>query len=122
MRRNCFILGMLIVFLGMGQTNAGAFVFIDEIFADPASGLAGDANGDGVRSSTNDEFVELFNPSLDAIDISGWYLTDATASKRHIFAAGAVINAQSALVIFGGGEPAASRYFMEPGFRGNTES
>ncbi|MGB0513874.1 MAG: MBL fold metallo-hydrolase, partial [Wenzhouxiangellaceae bacterium] len=34
-------------------------VIINEILVDPATGASGDANGDGTRSATEDEFVEL---------------------------------------------------------------
>ena len=36
-------------------------VVINEIHADPAGDISGDANGDGVRNSSQDEFVEIFN-------------------------------------------------------------
>ena len=38
-------------------TGVMEVVVIDEIHADPAAGLVGDANGDGLRSSSEDEFV-----------------------------------------------------------------
>src|SRR5437867_9369322 len=40
--------------------------------ADPPEGPAGDANGDGVRNSSQDEFVEILNRSSAPIDISGF--------------------------------------------------
>ncbi|HET9787350.1 MAG TPA: hypothetical protein VFP47_09455, partial [Pyrinomonadaceae bacterium] len=43
-------------------TLSGSFIrdiLINEFLADPAEGLAGDANRDGVRDSSHDEFVEL---------------------------------------------------------------
>src|SRR5207253_643028 len=36
-------------------------VIINEVLADPPDGIAGDANHDGVRDGTDDEFVELVN-------------------------------------------------------------
>lgn len=84
-------------------SNSQAF-YINEILADPPAGLAGDANQDGVTSSTADEFLELYNPSLTALDISGWALSDALKS-RHVFSAGTVLDAQGILVVFGGGTP-----------------
>ena len=39
-------------------------VLINEVLADPPDGLAGDANHDGVRSSAEDEFVELVAPEV----------------------------------------------------------
>ncbi len=77
---------------------------INEIHADPASGLAGDANGDGVRDFSDDEFVEIVNNSGGAVDISGWTLADG-AGVRHTFPAGTVVADQCSVVVFGGGAP-----------------
>ncbi len=79
-------------------------VVISEIHADPASGTAGDANGDGSRSATQDEFIELLNTSTAAVDISGWTLSDGL-NLRHTFPANTVLPAREATVVFGGGTP-----------------
>ncbi|HEX8098156.1 MAG TPA: lamin tail domain-containing protein, partial [Pyrinomonadaceae bacterium] len=81
---------------------------INEILADPPDGIAGDANHDGVRSGTDDEFIELVNSSNAPLDISGWSirtrtLTGTTETARHTFAAGTKVPIGDALVIFGGG-------------------
>ena len=77
---------------------------INEYLADPPAGSAGDANGDGTRSSSQDEFVEILNRSADPIDISGYKLFDAD-DVRHVFAAGTIIPAFEVAVVFGGGTP-----------------
>lgn len=77
---------------------------INEIHADPATGNQGDANGDGVRDSTQDEFVEIVNTSGADADISGWTLSDAVG-VRHTFPAGSVVADGCSIVIFGGGVP-----------------
>jgi endonuclease/exonuclease/phosphatase family metal-dependent hydrolase len=79
-------------------------IVINEIHADPASDLSGDANNDGVRDATQDEFVEIVNVSGGAVDISGWTLADGF-SVRHTFPAGSVIQPQCSIVVFGGGSP-----------------
>lgn len=79
-------------------------VLIHEIHADPENGTPGDANGDGTRSATADEFIELANPSWQAVDVSGWTLADG-GEVRHTFASGTVIPPREALVVFGGGSP-----------------
>ena len=48
---------------------------INEFLADPASGSAGDANGDGTRSFSEDEFVEIVNDTGSDVDISGLTLS-----------------------------------------------
>jgi hypothetical protein len=80
---------------------------INEILADPPEGPAGDANGDGVRSSSSDEFVEILNRSAESIDISRYMLSDADAI-RHVFAAGTIVPPFEAVVVFGGGTPRGS--------------
>jgi predicted extracellular nuclease len=82
-------------------------IIINEIHADPASGLAGDANGNGARETYGDEFVEIVNNSGSAADISGWTLSDAS-SVRHTFPAGTVIADQCAVVVFGNSSPSGS--------------
>ncbi len=77
---------------------------INEVLADPAAGLAGDANADGTRSSTHDEFIEILNYGAGTVDISGWFLTDA-AAVRHVFPSGTALLPYDFLVVFGGGSP-----------------
>lgn len=77
-------------------------LLLNEIHADPATGLAGDANQDGVRDAREDEFLEFVNTSLAPVDISGFQLFDADV-LRHTIPAGTIIQAQQAFVIFGGG-------------------
>lgn len=84
------------------EVNHPAIV-IAEIHADP-SASAGDANGDGTISSTQDEFVELVNTSYAAVDISAWTLADLTG-VRFTFPANTVLPAREAAVVFGGGSP-----------------
>lgn len=105
MQKKCFMLMGVFFLLGcLGAGRAEAFVFIHEFLADPASGLAGDANNDGIRDSYDDEFIELFNLSSEAVDISGWSVSDSVA-QRHEFDAGTEIQANSVFVLFGGGTP-----------------
>ncbi|NGP76153.1 T9SS type A sorting domain-containing protein [Balneolaceae bacterium YR4-1] len=81
-------------------------IIINEIFANPMEGI-GDANGDGVVSSTEDQFVELVNTEGEAVDISGWTLSD-DLSTRFTFPSGTVLQPGRASVVFGGGEPAGN--------------
>jgi hypothetical protein len=92
----------------------GGDILINEVLADPPGAAPtdsiGDANHDGVRSSSDDEFVELVNSTSRDIDISGYQLlarSSAAASDtlRHTFANGTILAARTAVVIFGGGAP-----------------
>ena len=80
---------------------------INEIHADPAGSSDGDANGDGTRSSTEDEFVEIVNNDVADLDISGWTLADGF-NVRHTFPAGTVVAQGCSIVVFGGGTPSGS--------------
>ena len=89
--------------LGLGRCDAAAAVLINEILADPPANL-GDANGDGVVSSTQDEFMELVNTGGAPVSLADWRLSDA-AQVRHIFGASTSIPAYGFFVVFGGGSP-----------------
>jgi predicted extracellular nuclease len=80
---------------------------INEIHADPASGTPGDANGDGVRNFSDDEFVEIVNNSGGDVDVSGWTLADGV-TVRHTFPSGSVVLEGCSVVVFGGGAPAGA--------------
>src|SRR5205085_3966618 len=80
-------------------------VGINEYLADPPDGIAGDANGDGVRDSSDDEFIEVVNRTNAPINVGGYALRDADA-VRFTFPAGTIIPAGEAAVVFGGGHPA----------------
>ncbi|MCD4779046.1 MAG: lamin tail domain-containing protein [Candidatus Omnitrophica bacterium] len=85
-------------------TPCEAFIMISEFLADPAAGILGDANQDGHGSSYQDEFVELFNLGDEAVDLSGWSISDGL-KVRHIFDEQAFLPAHSFYVVFGGGQP-----------------
>lgn len=80
---------------------------INEYLADPPLGPAGDANGDGIRSASQDEFVELLNRTAERINISGYRISDAD-EVRHVFPPGTIIPPFEAAVVFGGGKPIGS--------------
>ncbi len=87
-------------------------IVINEFLADPPGSqsihVEGDANADGQRSGSADEFVELINATARDIDISGYQLlTTGTSGEthRHTFNEGTILNACSAIVVFGGGNP-----------------
>ncbi len=79
-------------------------VVINEFLADPATDLTGDANGDGTRDSSDDEFVEIVNISGADLDVSGWSISDGV-QVRHTFPSNTVIPADCSAVVFGGDTP-----------------
>ncbi len=54
---------------------------ISEVLAAVPTGSAGDANKDGTRDATGDEFVEIFNPHDKPIELRGYRLTDKSLGK-----------------------------------------
>jgi hypothetical protein len=78
-------------------------LLINEVLADPPPGF--DANGDGVASVVDDEFVELINVGGASLALGGATIADATGVRGR-FAAGTMLPAGGALVVFGGGAPA----------------
>ena len=60
-------------------------LYITEVLADPPSGAAGDANGDGQRQTYADEFIELFNAATTPFNLDGCYLSDGDRDARFQF-------------------------------------
>jgi len=60
------------------QTAPTDAIYINEILVSPNNEQydGTDWNGDGSMGTYNDQFVELHNPTSDAIDIGGWWLDD----------------------------------------------
>lgn len=80
-------------------------VVINEVQVDPASGPDGDANGDGIRDTYEDEFIELVNRGSDPVDISGFQL-GAAGAEMYVFEAGTTLAPGQYVAVFGGGDPA----------------
>lgn len=78
-------------------------IIINEILADP-DGTNGDANGDGIVDTSQDEFVEFYNTGSADIDISGFTIEDNN-STRHTFPDNTILTAGSFITVFGGGTP-----------------
>ena len=79
---------------------------INEVLYDVPDGEAGDANNDGERDTSNDQFIELTNaPDAEAFDLSGYALSDADDAVRHTFPEGTLLPAGEAVTVFGGGAP-----------------
>ncbi|MBN1217961.1 MAG: ExeM/NucH family extracellular endonuclease, partial [Anaerolineae bacterium] len=77
---------------------------INEILADPDS-ANGDANGDSIVNTIQDEFIEIVNNTGNTANISGWELSDGVGVK-HTFSADSVVADQCSIVVFAGGSPA----------------
>ena len=76
-------------------------IVINEILADPNGALNYDTDGNGTAHHT-DEYVELYNTSTGAIDISGLQLWDAGVGNYFTFPPGTVLQAGGhAMVITG---------------------
>jgi len=91
---------------GRAGADTAVSMRINEILADPPPGLAGDANGDGTRDSSDDEFVELVNAGPEPVDIAGWAISDSS-EVRHVFpdSLPIVVLPGGIVTVFGGGTP-----------------
>jgi hypothetical protein len=76
-------------------------LIINEILADPGT-TDGDANNDGTISTSEDEFIELYNVGTQPLDISGYTMEDGYTT-RHTFPAQTTIGSGEFFVLFGGG-------------------
>ena len=91
---------------------------ISEVYPNPAPGDAGDTNGDGGRHTYQDEFVEVANLGDQQVDIGGYYLgdDDVPVEKLFRFPDNTVLDTQSVVVLFGGGDmPVTKRIFADDG-------
>jgi hypothetical protein len=81
---------------------------INEIHADPHSAnILVDANGDGTRDATDDEFLEIVNVTGSTVNISGWTVRDLVCA-RHMFLDGSSITNGCAAIVLDGGTPIGS--------------
>ncbi|MCC5834663.1 MAG: lamin tail domain-containing protein [Opitutales bacterium] len=64
----------------------------------------GDANNDGDIHNTRDQFIELVNIDDHPVDLSGYRIGD-DLDDRHLIPDGTILYPNTALVVFGGGEP-----------------
>ena len=88
-------------------------VTINEFLADPPDGLVGDANHDGVRDASADEFIELVNSTPRDLDITGYLVktrggTNSAEVTRHRFPSRTILAAGTSIVVFGGGTPSST--------------
>jgi hypothetical protein len=76
---------------------------VNECLADPKNDpILGDANGDGVVSSSQDEFVEFANVSNEPFDLSGFKFGD-DEMITFTFPNGYIVPPKGLVTIFGGG-------------------
>jgi Lamin Tail Domain len=125
--RSWLFIGFVISLLGMmtscstedvdatqGPGVAPGGLIINEVLYDPSnSGLAGDANNDGIYNQTQDEFIEFVNNGGSALDLSGYTVSDSikvdsVITVRFTFPANSIIMPGKAFVVFGGGTPTGS--------------
>jgi hypothetical protein len=109
MSRRGFLYAILVCVLFVAAGHASAAIFISEILADPPAEIQGDANGDGIASTGDDEFVELVNTGDSAVSLAGWRIADAVR-VRHVFSSESVLLPYHYFVVFGGGAPDATDF------------
>lgn len=80
-------------------------------------GVTYDYNNDGTASEQDDEFVEIYNVTNNAIDISGWSIDDngRPSEDAFVFPSGTILPPKGFAIVFGGGTPTG---FRVPAFAG----
>ncbi|WP_461427821.1 Hint domain-containing protein [Gymnodinialimonas sp.] len=76
-------------------------IVINEILVDPNGTINFDTDGNGTAAST-DEYVELFNDSTSAIDISGLQLWDAGVGRWFTFPSGTILQPGAHAMVMSG--------------------
>lgn len=99
-------------------------IVINELLIAPPAEISGDSNGDGMRSSSEDEFIEIVNISNKDLDMSNLTITDLNKTI-FIFPPNTVLRSHKTIVIFGGGNPTgifgdANIYISENGISLNN--
>jgi hypothetical protein len=84
---------------GWGEPPPVPGLVINEILSDPPAGY--DASGDGIASTTKDEFLELKNNGTAALDLGGATIADAV-QVRYTIPAGTTLAPGGVLVVFAG--------------------
>ncbi len=85
-------------------------LIINEVLTDPPPDLSGDANGDGIRDSHDDEFVEIVNISNRPVLLEGISLRRSERTEAYTMEAQMCLPPAQALVVFGGGDPTGFAY------------
>ncbi len=99
---------------GLGVASVLESLVINEILADPNGSNDFDTDGDG-SADTLDEFVEVFNTSESAVDLSGLQLWDAGADDWFTFPSDSTIDAGGFAVVVAGVQSGGSLPFVESG-------
>lgn len=102
--RKCYALLLLLLFVsGTAYGQSQPRLIINEFMYNPPLDAAGDANGDGIRSAQDDEFIELLNATPDTLDLTGWMVGD-DERVDWTFPEGYILLPRETVTIFGGGD------------------
>ncbi len=83
------------------HVNITSDVIITEVMFDVPPDTLGDANGDGVRGSHSDEFIEIYNKGSKAVDISGYQFLESHKATIFTFPKSTIIQPKQFAVVFG---------------------
>lgn len=83
------------------QTVIKANIVLSEIMFDIPADLLGDANGDGVRGSRSDEFVEIYNKGPIDADLTGYQILDREGVVLYQFPDSSKLPINKFAVVFG---------------------
>ena len=90
-----FLAALCIACTFSAASSAHAALRLNEVLAGPAT----DWNGSGAFSSRDDEWVEVVNDGVTAIDLSSYFLTDGSGTPRYRFSG--MLGPSTHRVVFG---------------------
>ena len=109
--KNPLLFGLMAILLlggtitpAISQSSPEFGIVINEVELNPTGSDAGlGVGGSGINSKTTtgisgaQEYVELYNPTSESVDISGWSLTPSAEWKKYVIPANTVIESNSFL-------------------------
>jgi len=103
-RMKCLVIMVLILWLApIGQINGETIVINEFLASNGSSGT--ESSGLVDEDGDSSDWIELYNPLDQAVDIGGWYLTDdADDLRQWQFPAGLVLEPQRVLLVFASGK------------------
>ena len=106
--RVLFVVAVALLMQRTASADLMGIVF-NELLADPTGATSFDTDGDGTAEVT-DEFIEIYNTSLSAVDISGWNIFVSSGgflNLQHTFAPGTILDPGEILVAVNEWDPGA---------------
>lgn len=98
--RTVQVLALVVVLFASIALGASAEMVINEFMADPASDWS-PSDGDDAYDSLDDEWLEIVNNGVTAVDMTGWRLRDALSDSSWKYEFSGVLEPGHIAVVYG---------------------